>query len=49
MNKNLILKFNKVKNIYIFIIKDKLKYYFYYFYKIIINIKILKYLIISFN
>ena len=49
MNKNLILKFNKIKNIYIFIIKNKLRYNFYYFYKIIINIKILKYLIINFN
>jgi hypothetical protein len=49
MNKNFILKINKVKNVYIFIIKDKLKYNSYYFYKIIINIKVLKYLIISFN
>jgi hypothetical protein len=49
MNKNLILKINKIKNIYIFIIKNKLKYNSYYFYKIIINIKILKYLIINFN
>ena len=49
MDKNFILKLNKVKNIYIFIIKNKLKYNFYYFYKIIINIKILKYLIINFN
>ena len=43
------LKSNKVKNIYIFMIKDKLRYNFYYFYKIIINIKILKYLIINFS
>jgi hypothetical protein len=49
MDKNLILKINKIKNIYIFIIKDKSKYNSYYFYKIIINTKILKYLIIDFN
>jgi hypothetical protein len=49
MNKNLILKTNKIKNIYIFIIKNKLRYNSYYFYKIIINIRISKYLIISFS
>jgi hypothetical protein len=49
MNKNFILKFNKIKDVYIFIIKDKSRYNFYYFYKIIINIKILKYLIIDFS
>jgi hypothetical protein len=36
-----------IKDIYIFIIKNTFKYNSYYFYKVIININILKYLIIK--
>jgi hypothetical protein len=49
MNYNFILTFNElyIKNTYIFIIKNIFKYDFYYFYKIVININALKYLIIK--
>jgi hypothetical protein len=51
MKYNFILIFIKlyIKDIYTFIIKDIFKYDFYYFYKVIIDISTLKYLIIKFK
>ena len=51
MSENLILKLNElfIKDIYTFIIKSIFKYNSYHFYKIVINIKAFKYLIVNFD